>query len=231
MAAGRAVVGVLLLSVAVGGESWAASELRPATNRPDIVEIGAPVMISREMLRREMDRNTELHEYIRVYGWPEYAEIQEVQVQEPFAAYEVRLYYVHRNQFLVFGRVNVAPNVVDYGVRKYAGPIDPETLDRLLTAEPAPVQEESLAKAEVVVSASPAVSGEAEAAAAPQAPPPAPVVVATGEELEATVQRLEAAADRAATAADMAESASAAAQQSADRATSTLEKLIHSAEQ
>ena len=44
-----------------------------------------------------------------------------MQIDPPFAPYEVRLYYLRRNAYLAFGRVNVAPNVYDYGVRKYIG--------------------------------------------------------------------------------------------------------------
>jgi hypothetical protein len=48
-------------------------------------------------------------------------EVQEI--DRALGPYQVRLYYVRRNAYLAFSRVNVAPNIYDYGVRKYAGSI------------------------------------------------------------------------------------------------------------
>jgi len=112
-------------------------EMRPAVGRPDIMEVGDPILITRRVLGMEMRRNVDLRDWVHLYGAPDYAEVQEIQIDPPWAPYEVRLYYVRRNAYLAFGRVNVAPNVYDYGVRKYIGGIDPSVLDRLLTAQPA----------------------------------------------------------------------------------------------
>jgi hypothetical protein len=113
-----------------------ADELRPAVNRPEIMEVGDPFLISRKALALEMRRNVDLRDWVQLYGAPDYAEIQEIQIDPPFASYEVRLYYLKRNAYLAFGRANVAPNIYDYGVRKYIGSISPSDLDRLLTAHP-----------------------------------------------------------------------------------------------
>jgi hypothetical protein len=115
-----------------------ADELIPAVDRPEILEVGEPLLISRKVLAQEMKRNIELRDWVRLYGAPDYTEVQEVAVDPPFAPYEVRLYYLKRDAYLAFGRVNVAPNVYDYGVRKYIGAINPAVVDRLLTAHPAP---------------------------------------------------------------------------------------------
>jgi hypothetical protein len=114
-----------------------ADELRPAVDRPEILEVGDPILITRKVLALEMRRNTDLRDWIRLYGAPDYAEVQEIQIDPPWAPYEVRLYYLKRDSYLAFGRVNVAPNVYDYGVRKYVGPINAAEIDRLLTAQPA----------------------------------------------------------------------------------------------
>lgn len=115
-----------------------AYELSPAVDRPEIIDVGEPMLISRKVLLLEMKRNVELRDWVHLYGAPDYAEVQEITVDPPFAPYEVRLYYLRRDAYLAFGRVNVAPNVYDYGVRKYIGGINPAVLDRLLTANPAP---------------------------------------------------------------------------------------------
>jgi hypothetical protein len=233
-------VAVLALVVAVGGSAVTSAQLRPAANRADVIEVGEPIIISRDVLKLEMQRNIELREYVELYGWPEYAEVQEVQVQEPFAPYEVRLYYLRRDQYLAFGRVHVAPSVYDYGVVKYEGAISEADLNRLLTAQPTAAQaaeapseppsqppppakmdeQPEQKKAEAVEpEVEPMVMASAEVE-------PVPVPPAPSGDLEATIQRLEAAADRAAAAADDAERASTAAKNSAERATTTLDRVI-----
>jgi hypothetical protein len=254
--AGRLVVVMIsFLAAVVGFNGSARAELRPSVERPDVIEVGDPVMIGKATLDREMRLNVNLDEHIELYGRPDYAEIQEVQVQEPFASYEVRIYYLRRNSYLAFGRVAVAPSVFDYGVRKYEGPIRPETLDRLLTAVVTPADEAEEAEiveieapqaavvaveTEVPVQEAAAVEAEvveAEALEAVEPMEPAePVEVAaasegSGRTLEEIISRLEAAADRAAAAATMAEEASIAATSSADRATSALERVAREAGQ
>lgn len=128
------VMGVLIAASTVA--STARGE--PQVNRQDVVEIGSPVPISRQVLRAEMGRNNELREYIETYGYPDYAEVQEIRPQWPWAAYEVRTYYLRRNIQISFARVNVSPTVRDFGVTRFAGRIARQTLDRLLTAERPP---------------------------------------------------------------------------------------------
>ncbi len=126
-----------VLAVVGLGVVEAEAQARAAVDRPEIIEVGDPVLISRKTLAREMTRNTDLRAWVDLYGLPDYAEIQEIEIDPPWAPYEVRLYYLKGNAYLAFGRVHVAPSLYDYGVRKYVGNINPAELDRLLTAEPA----------------------------------------------------------------------------------------------
>lgn len=128
---------VVLAMVGFGGVAGAQAQSRPAVDRPELMEVGDPVLISRKTLAREMTRNTDLRAWVDLYGLPDYAEIQEIEIDPPWAPYEVRLYYIKGNAYLAFGRVHVAPSLYDYGVRKYVGAINPDELDRLLTAQPA----------------------------------------------------------------------------------------------
>lgn len=205
MVARFGMVMLFLTAMALAAESTTAAMLRPAKERQDITEVGDPVLVGRNVLGREMRVNGSLRDYIELYGWPDYAEIQEITVSDPWAAYEVRVYYLRRNQYLVFGRVHVAPSVDDYGVRKYDGKIDPETLDRLLTASP-PVEEISARPADVdayvVVAAAPPAEVVAAVETAPDvetteilaadaaevaAAEPEEVVIAAAEEPEGVV--------------------------------------------
>lgn len=233
-----AVVMFSFLAVVAGFDGSARAELRAVSDRPGIFEIGDPIMIGRTSLEHEMRMNVNLASYIENYGWPDYAEIQEVQVDYPFAPYEVRLYYLRRNSYLAYGRVIVAPSVFDYGVRKYEGEIRPETLDRLLTVAVTTDDEPAVVEAHPEPVAVDAMENEVpvevvEAEPAPVAEPPVEVAAAapaTDQTLEQIILRLEAAAERAAAAADLAEQASIAANSSADRATTALERAAAQAE-
>lgn len=164
-----------VIGMTIGAVQRTAAEVKEVFNRPGILEVGEPMLISRDGLRREMDRNSALKDYIETYGWPDYAEVQQMVVQEPLAPYEVRVYYLRRNQEFAFVRVNVAPSVVNFGVRKYEGAIAPRTIDRLLTARA--VMEAQMAVPEPVAAAVPE-----EAAVAPAEPAAVPVEeVAPGE--------------------------------------------------
>jgi hypothetical protein len=134
----RRIALAVLMAASLGlGARARAAEMRPAIDRPEIMEVGDPILINRRMLAMEMRRNVDLRDWIHLYGLPDYAEVQEIQIEPPWASYEVRVYYLDRNAYLAFARVNVAPNVYDYGVRKYFGSIDPSVVERLLTAQPA----------------------------------------------------------------------------------------------
>jgi len=141
---GRWKFAALVVTAGVFGAAtagWGAAS-RPAKDRPEITEIGDPVPLDHELLRREAAKNSGMREYIDHYGWPDYAEVQRIAAQEPWAAYEVHLYYLRRMRDVIFGHVKVSPALTDYGIKKFDGRISPETLARLLgpvpTAEPTP---------------------------------------------------------------------------------------------
>ncbi|MBI4516910.1 MAG: hypothetical protein HY699_13955 [Deltaproteobacteria bacterium] len=187
-------------------------ELRRVTppNRPYIVELGEPRPMSSQGLDRERKLNSDLNLYLEYYGWPDYVEVQDIAPQDPWAAYEVRLYYLQREIEMAFGRAFIAPTITDFGVIKYQGHIEPGTRDRIVALvappraefdEPEPVEFKPVA------------------AAAP-APAPAPP-----SDIEALIARVEAAAERASLAAERAAAASDAATVAADRAANIFAKI------
>lgn len=129
----------LVLGLVALGEAPAQTVRKASDERPNIVDVGDPILISRQALSREMALNTDLRDWVKLYGLPDYAEVQEIEIDTPFAPYEVRLYYLQGNMYLAFGRVHVAPSLYDYGVRKFVSRIRPQDLDRLLTARSEPV--------------------------------------------------------------------------------------------
>lgn len=180
--------------------------------RPYIVEIGEPYSIGMEALQQEASKILELQEYLRAYGYPDYAEIQEIQPQWPWESNEVRLYYLGRDLETDFGHVIFSAALPNLGVLKFLGPIPPDKahqIEVILQARQAP--------------ALPAPVAEAVAPAAAPAPG-----ASTSGLSEALVARLEAAAERAAQAADRAVSESDAAVHAADRTENIIAKLEQS---
>jgi hypothetical protein len=137
----RRIALIALAGISLGAVGTAGAQSRPAVDRPEIQEVGDPILINRQVLKLEMKRNTDLRDWVHLYGLPDYAEVQQITIDPPWAPYEVRLYYIDGNAYLAFSRVNVAPNLYNYGVRKYIGPINTGELDRLLTAQPVTADE------------------------------------------------------------------------------------------
>jgi hypothetical protein len=178
--------------------------------RPYIVEIGEPYSISMGALQREASKILELQEYLSAYGYPDYAEIQEIQPQWPWESNEVRLYYLRRDLETDFGHVIFSAAMPNLGVLKFLGPIPPDKahqIEVILQARQAP----ALPPAPIAEAVAPAAAPALEAS--------------TGGLSEALVARLEAAAERAAQAADRAVSESDAAVHAADRTENIVAKL------
>jgi hypothetical protein len=214
---GKIVVVLTVLTVFMAAiPTGADADVRRQTTerRPSVVDIGEPYPIPANRLEREARRITGLGEYLDAYGYPDYAEIQEVAPEEPWDTYEVRTYYLQPNLEVDFGHVIVSPALANYGVRKFLGQITPEKrheIEVILAARLAP----------------PPPSTEAPALEAPPAvsqPEEQPVSGLS----ESLVARVEAAAERAAKAADLAAEQSEAAVRAADRTVNIVEKMEHS---
>ena len=206
LAAG-AVTAAMLLATGAG-----ADVRRERTDRrPYIVEIDHPYEISMARLAEEAGKLSDLAMYLDHYGYPEYAEIQDIQARWPWETYEVRLFYVRSNLELDFGRVIFSPAAPNYGVLKHKAAIPPEKLRRIeliLEARRAPAP----------------APGPVAAAPAPQ-PAAAPKPEGGGGLTEALVARIEAAAERASQAADRAVEHSDAANRAADRAVNLVDSM------
>jgi hypothetical protein len=100
--------------------------LRTTERRPYITEVGEPYAISLPTVRREARKISQLHEYLALYGEPDYAEVQEIEPEWPWESYEVRLYYMRRNIETDFGHVFISSAMPNFGVLKYQGPIPPD---------------------------------------------------------------------------------------------------------
>ncbi len=177
--------------------------------RPYIVEVGQPYPIGAERLAYEVQQISAARECIRDYGYPDYAEIQEISPEWPWEAYELRLYYMRPNLEVDFSPVFLSEALPNFGVLKSRAEITPEKrheIEVVLQAREAP-----RVPVMVVAPAPPQ---------APAAPPPA-----AGGLSEALVARIEAAAERAAQAADRAAQDSEAAARAAERTVNIVNQM------
>ncbi len=219
------VVFAALTLLTTTAPSASRAEVRRETTerRPYIVEVGVPYSISPQRLEREARSNSELAEYLSNYGYPDYAEIQEVAPDLPWADHEVRVYYLESNLELDFGHVILSEAMPNLGVRRFVGRIPMSKRHEI----------EVILEARATPPAAPPAAEVQPAAAAPSAaavqpPPPAAEPPPPGS-MEALVARIEAAADRAAQAADRAAAQSEAAVRAADRTVALVEMMEQSA--
>jgi citrate lyase gamma subunit len=209
-----------ILATAIPANAIGNVRRETTSRRPYIVEVGEPYSISMETLQREATNVNELDEYLASYGYPDYAEIQEIHPQWPWESREVRLYYLRRNLEADFGHVILSSAMPNLGLAKFVGEIPPDKAHQI----------EVILQSRQVPPAPPAAVAELAASVAPAPPPAAQARVAsTGGLSEALVARIEAAAERAAQAADRAVSESDAAVHAADRTENIVTKMQQSA--
>ncbi len=194
-----------LISVAL--ETAADVRRETPARRPYITEIGEPSPISRATLEREAARMEELRLFLDQYGYPDYAEVQEIRPEWPWDSYEVRLYYLRRNMEVDFGRALTLPeSYPNLGLVKFSGGIPAsKRLEIELALNPP----------ETVAAPSVSTERRAETTTQPQRP-----------SLEDLVARVEAAADRAAAAAEDAVRQSEAAERAANRTVEIVDRLL-----
>jgi len=207
-------VAAVILASALPANAVGDVRRETTARRPNIVEIGEPYSISMGTLQREAGKLSEVREYIGEYGYPDYAEIQEIQPQWPWEAYEVRLFYLRRNLEADFGHVFFSSAMPNLGVTKFIGDIPPEKahqIELILEARETPPPPAPPAPVAETLPAEPAMVPAAEAS--------------SGGLSEALVARIEAAAERASQAADRAVAESDAAVHAADRTENIVNKL------
>jgi len=117
---------VILLSAATGRPCVGDVRRERTAQRPTVTEVGEPYSISMATLQREAEKISDLRDFMIRNGYPDYAEVQEVAPQWPWESYEVRLYYMHWNLEVDFGRVLFSSALADLGVEKFQGEIAPE---------------------------------------------------------------------------------------------------------
>lgn len=125
---------VAVAAVIVVAGAVEAQERRTPSYRPYIVEVGPARAIGIDRFEEEMQLNSDLRSWVRSYGYPDVAEIQPVTPQYGWAPYEIRAFYLARNQEIAFGRIAFFPTtggstmVQGLGLVKYEG--DMQRADR-----------------------------------------------------------------------------------------------------
>jgi hypothetical protein len=213
MASRRSAVltATLLLTLAGAGAAFGDVRRETTERRPYIVEIGDPYAISPATLRREAQAISALREHLELYGYPDYAEIQEILPDWPWTAYEVRLFYMRRNLEADYGHVNMSSAAQNFGLLKFVGDIPADKRHQIEET----LQSQSTAPAGAAVAMAAPPSAGAQRTGAPR----------RGGISEALVARIEAAAERAEQAADRAVQESDAAVRAADHTVNIVDKM------
>lgn len=208
MKTGLLIVATMILVGATGIRPSSADVRRERTaRRPYIVEVGYPYAINARRLDFEIAHLNELQDFVRDFGFPDYAEIQEISPEWPWVPYEVRLYYLGSNLEADFGPVTLNPDLPNFGMLKFRGDMTPEKrheIELVLQSrhKPAPP---------AAVRVSPPPGAEAERS-------PRDAIAAAVERIEAAAARAEEAAERAVTESD-------AAVRAADRTVNVVNKM------
>ena len=151
------VIVAALLATALPANATGNVRREKPWRRPYIVEVGEPYEIRMETLQAEARNLSELTEYLHDYGYPDYAEIQEIEPQWPWETKEVRIYYLRRNLEADFGHVILSGAIPNMGVTVFLGEIPPDKahqIEVVLQARQAPAP---VAPAPVAMAPAPAM--------------------------------------------------------------------------
>jgi len=81
-----------------------------AVERPYVCDVGEPKALSRESFSQILEVDAGVRAMVARIGMPSYAELQEVDVDEPWMSYELRVYYLAYGKMMVFGRAMILGN-------------------------------------------------------------------------------------------------------------------------
>jgi hypothetical protein len=84
--------------------------------------VGEPIVLGPRGLDVQMDRNPEVAAFIARRGYPDWAELVEVDDGPPLAAHEVHLYYLRLDKEIAFTQAYLLGDP-EIGVRRYERPL------------------------------------------------------------------------------------------------------------
>ena len=127
----RILVGMSLLMALVGagaahaeanagGSAWDCAG--QSAQRPYVCDIGAAEPLSMHSFKELVRKDAALRATVARIGMPDAAELQRVLVNDPWADFEVRIYYRQYNRMYVFGRAFILGNP-EVSHLRHEGPI------------------------------------------------------------------------------------------------------------
>src|SRR5262245_42459632 len=100
----------------------ARSAAAASAERPYIRDVGEPWSLSRESFSQILEVDWGVRAMVARIGTPSYAELQEVDVAEPWMRFELRAYYLEYGKMMVFGRAMILGNP-EVSLLRHEGPI------------------------------------------------------------------------------------------------------------
>ncbi len=122
---------------------------RPQADRPYVCDVGEPRPLSRQSFERIFEVDNAVRAAVARIGMPDYAELQKIDVNDPWVGWELRLYYRDYDKMLIFGRAMIIGNP-RVSLLRHEGPIPPEKLAFLSRRLPSALEraEEAARRAE-----------------------------------------------------------------------------------
>ncbi len=115
------------------------------------VSIGPPLPLGPYGLAMKMEHNPEIATYVARRGYPDWAELVEVDTELPLDTHEVRLYYLRLDREVAFSNATILGRH-DFGLRLYEHALDPAKRamieDYFLARDPARRAELAAARAD-----------------------------------------------------------------------------------
>jgi hypothetical protein len=111
-------------SVDSGSSQTSPTCVSPGPDRPYICDVGPPKPLSWRSFEEVLAHDDKVRELVRRIGLPDRAELQQIDADWPWLAWEIRTYYERYNRVYAFGRAFVLDRP-EISVLRYQGPIPP----------------------------------------------------------------------------------------------------------
>lgn len=132
-----ATLGMMMVSPLIAHAQSPGRGCVAAEERPYVCDVGEAKPLSLQSFQQIFQVDTAVRSTVARIGMPDYAELQKVDVEDPWVSWELRTYYKDFNRMLVFGRAMILGNP-QVSLLRHEGPIPPEKM-AMLTARPIPV--------------------------------------------------------------------------------------------
>jgi hypothetical protein len=137
----------------------------PSFERPYVCDVGDPKPVSMRSFREILQNNEAIRSTVERIGMPDWVEIQQVDVDAPWGAWEIRTYFRRYNRVMAFSRAFIL-EYPEISLLRYQGPIPASKRWPEVHTVAVSSTDDSLARAERAAAEAEAIADRAEREAA-----------------------------------------------------------------